>query len=249
MFDPTKLSVPVAMGWRDVLFANWAVDPAVVESRIPDPLSVDTYDGDAWLTVLPFVNVRVRPRRVPRWLGIRLPEVNLRTYVRHGGEPGIYFFSLDAHGVASVLGARATHHLPYFYARIGVSRTGDRVTFASRRRHPGARPCRFRATYRPTGEGYTAERGTLARFLTERHLLFTEDPWGRLRVTRARHPVWNLYDAEASISRNDLFEANGFDHPGGDPLLYYSPATETTTSASRLVADAGPDLLDGEPRL
>lgn len=248
MFDPTRLSVPIAMGWRDVLFANWAVDPAVVEPHVPESLAVDTYDGDAWLTALPFVNVHVRPRGFPRWLGIRLPELNLRTYVRRDGDAGIYFFNLDAHGMASVLGARVTHHLPYFYAQMNVSRSADRVRFESRRRHPGARPCRFRATYGPTGDRFVAARGSLARFLTERHLLFTEDPWGRLRYTRARHAPWPLYEADAAIERNDLFDANGFDHPGDDPLLYYSPGVETVTSPSRLVAEAGPDLLASEPR-
>src|SRR6056297_2248036 len=114
------------MGWRHLLFANWRVDPAAIEPRIPDALSVDTYDGDAWLSVVPYVNVDVRPRRVPAGLGFRLPELNLRTYVTPrdgaGGDgtdesptgddaPGVYFFSLDAGGLpgiglAGVVGAR-----------------------------------------------------------------------------------------------------------------------------------------------
>ncbi|MFC7141800.1 YqjF family protein [Halosimplex aquaticum] len=285
-------SVPIAMGWRDLLFANWPVDPAVLDPHVPDDLDLDTYEGDAWLSVVPFVNVNVRPRGAPSALGIRLPELNLRTYVRAGDDPGIYFFTLDAQGVLSVLGARVTHHLPYHYARMDVSRSrnwerwrrerqnraergvdeagpgessaasgarsssgaatggpSDEVYFASTRRHPGSRPCRFAASYRPTGERFRAERGSLARFLTERHLLYTQDQRGRLRYTRARHPPWPLCDAAAEIDRNELFEAHGFDYPERDPVHYYSPGVDTVTSASRAVEDATAPLLRADQRV
>lgn len=154
----------LSMGWRHLLFANWPVAPEVVEPRIPDALTVDTYDGQAWLSVVPYVNVDVRPRRVPAGLGVRLPELNLRTYVvpdesKFGDQkPGVYFFSLDADGLpgvglASVLSARVLHGLPYYYADIDWSVEEDnRIQFDSRRRHPGAGPVRFRATYALTAE-------------------------------------------------------------------------------------------------
>ena len=131
------------MGWRHVLFANWPVDPAVVEPHVPDVLTIDTHDGGAWLSVVPFKNVDVQPTWGPSGWGFALPELNLRTYVTYDGEPGVYFFSLDAQGVLGVLGARVFHHLPYFYARISLDVAGDRVRFESTRRHPGARPYRF----------------------------------------------------------------------------------------------------------
>ena len=45
------------MGWRHVLFANWPVDPDLLDVYLPSAFSVDTYDGDAWLSVVPFTNV------------------------------------------------------------------------------------------------------------------------------------------------------------------------------------------------
>ncbi|MFT4891473.1 MAG: hypothetical protein ACI9YT_002405 [Halobacteriales archaeon] len=82
--------LPVEMGWRHVQFANWPVGPAVVAAHLPDWLTVDTCDGDAWLSVVPFTNVAVRPTGLPASLGFALPELNLRTYVIHDDRPGVY---------------------------------------------------------------------------------------------------------------------------------------------------------------
>ena len=225
--------VPLAFGWRRLLFANWPVDADRIDAHLPDALSVQTHDGTGWLSVVPFVNVHVRPRGVPKRAGVRLPELNLRTYVTCDGEPGVYFFNLDAQGALSVLGARLTHHLPYYYARMRVEREGERTTFESRRRHPGARPARFSATYRPTGEAFAAEPGSLAEFLTERRRLFTQGTDGAVRHTDVDHPRWTLYDAAATLRENTLFEANAFEAPTASPVCYYSPGVDVTTTRSK----------------
>ena len=221
------------MSWRALLFANWPVDPDVVSAHLPDALTVDTYDGDAWLSVVPFTNAAVRPRGVPEFAGVDLPELNLRTYVTVDGVPSVYFFSLDAQGVLSVVGARLLHHLPYFYARIDHRRDGDRVRFESRRLHPGARPARFAATYCPTGDRLDAGPDSLAAFLTERYRFYTETPFATVRYTDVEHDPWPLYPAEAAVEENTLFRADGFADPADDPVLYYSPRLDIAASPSR----------------
>ena len=224
--------VPLRMGWRHVLFANWPVDPSVVAPHVPDAVDLDTYDGRAWLSILPFTNVDVRPPFVPK--GVRVPEVNLRTYVTREGRPAIYFFNLDAASLLTVLGARATHFLPYYYAKIRHEVGDDgRVRVESRRRHPGARPAEFVATYGPNGEQFRSERGSLAEFLTERHRYYTESPSGNLRYADVRHERWPLSPATATIEENTLFRANAFDPPDGDPICYYSPGVDVLASPNR----------------
>ena len=225
--------VPLAFRWRHLLFANWPVESDVLSAHLPDAFSVHEYDGTGWLSVLPFLNVDVRPRGLPAWTGLLLPELNLRTYVTCDGEPGVYFFSLDAGGALSVLGARLTHHLPYYYARIRVRSEDGRVKFTSRRLHPGARPAHYSASYRPTGEPFAADPGSLVEFLTERRRLYTQDTNGSIRYTDIEHDRWMLYPAEASATENTLFEANGFDRPAAEPTLYYSPGVDVVTTRSK----------------
>lgn len=221
------------MEWRQVLFANWPVDTDLVAARLPSSLSVDTYDGRAWLSVVPFLNDDVRPRGLPRFAGFSLPELNLRTYVTCDGERGVYFFSLDAEGLLGVLGARALNHLPYYNARIGIDETDKGVRFTSRRRHPGSRPVHFAATYRSRDDEFFAEKDSLAEFLTARFRYFTEAQDGTVRYAAISHDPWPLYEADVAIDRNTLFRANGFSRPESDPVHLYSPGVTTTASESR----------------
>jgi uncharacterized protein YqjF (DUF2071 family) len=224
---------PLSMGWRHLLFENWPVEPSVVDAHLPAELSPDTFDGSAWLSAVPFTNVAVRPRGLPARLGVRLPELNLRTYVTRDGVPSVYFFSLDAQGVASVLGARLFHHLPYFYARVSLDWADSRVDFRSRRLHPGARPARYEATYWPTGEPVSAPDDSFAAFLVERYRFYTQAPDGSVRYTDVSHEPWTLYPAAAAVETDTLLAANGFARPDAEPTYFYSPGLDVTASTSR----------------
>lgn len=225
--------VSLEMGWRQLLFENYPVDPEIVDAHLPESLDVDTHDGSAWLSVVPFTNVAVRPNGLPERAGILLPELNLRTYVTHDGIPGVYFFSLDAEGVTSVLGARLFQSLPYYNARISLTTEDDRIHFQSERRHPGARPAEYEATYWPTGEAFASSDDPLAEFLVERYRLYTESSDGALRYTRVDHDPWTLYPAAVDVERNTLFAANGFEHPETEPVLYYSPGLDVVAGKSQ----------------
>ncbi|AGB37919.1 YqjF family protein [Natronococcus occultus] len=225
--------LPVAMGWRHLLFANWPVAPALVDAHLPAGLEPDTYDGRAWLSIVPFRNVVVRPRGTSARLGFGLPELNLRTYVRCDGTPGVYFFSLDADGVLGVLAARLFHRLPYYNARIEMGLGAKHVRFESERRHPGAPSASFAGRYEPVGEAFAPDPDSLAAFLTERYRYYTTGRRGELRYADIVHDRWSLRPATMTIDRNTLFEANGFEPPAAAPVCYYSPGVDVVTSRSR----------------
>lgn len=233
--------VPLEMGWRHLLFESWPVDPDLLDAHLPESLTPDTYDGSAWLSVIPFTNVAVRPNGLPSAVGIRLPEINVRTYVTRDGVPSVYFFSLDAQGLASVVGARLFHHLPYYYARISLDVADDRVRFDSRRLHPGDRPGRYTATYRPTGEPFEAPEDPLASFLVERYRFYTEAPDGSVRYTDVDHDPWTLYPAEASVETDTLLRADGFARPDSEPVRYYSPGLDVVASRSKRLGGGADD--------
>lgn len=229
--------IALKMGWRHLLFENWPVDPDVIEAHLPPALEVDEYDGAAWLSVVPFTNVAVRPKGTPEWAGVPLPEINVRTYVTYDGVPSVYFFSLDAQGIASVIGARCFHHLPYYYARISLEGVDGKVRFDSRRRHPGARPARYEATYWPTGNPFAAPEDPLGKFLVERYRFYTESLDGALRYTDVEHDPWTLYPAAAEIETNTLLRADGFAQPTANPVYYYSPGLDVVAFPSQRLAD------------
>ena len=236
------------MTWRDGLFAHWPVDPATVAAELPDGLSVATHEGDAYLGVVPFVMEDIRPRGLPS--GLSFPELNLRTYVEGPNGPGVYFHSLDADDRLGVAVARGLFRLPYYRAETDVRRVesggglggagveADRdraVRFASRRVHRGAPHARFDATYAPAGEAFTPERGSLPAFLLENYRFYTAGESGRLYVGEIDHDPWTLRPAAAEIRTNTLFAANGFEAPGGEPILHYAEPIAVTADRIRRV--------------
>jgi len=220
------------MEWRDVLFASYPVEPGVVEPHLPDRLSVDTFEGNAYLSVVPFVIGDIRPKGLPATVGLTTPELTLRTYVRLDDTPGIYFFNLDADDVLGVLGARIFNHLPYYFADMEFDR-GPPIRFESRRTTPGARPCRFAGTYRPDGEPFVPEAGTVEHFLTERYRYFTESQDGAMRYANIEHEAWTLRPATWDVSETTIFAANGFDTPESEPVLSYSRGVSVEASGSK----------------
>ena len=225
----------LSMTWRDLLFAHWRVDPDAVRRRLPADVDVDTYDGDAYLGVVAFVMEDIGPRGLP--FGLSFGELNLRTYVTVDGQPGVYFFNLDADDRLGVAVARTLFRLPYYRASMTVDATGEgerrEVTFRSRRRTPGAAPVRFDATYAPTGPFATLEPGSIEAFLTERYRFFTTDDCGRRYRGDVDHEPWSLAPARVDIRDNTLFRANGFRPPDEKPALVHV-AEPMTVDAGRL---------------
>jgi len=107
--------------WNDLLFAHWPITPEALRPLVPEMLQLDEFDGKCWVAVTPFHMTGVRPRFFPPIPGVTaFPELNVRTYVSVCGKPGVYFFSLDAASRLAVWAARATFHLPYYFAGMEV---------------------------------------------------------------------------------------------------------------------------------
>ncbi|MEZ4581001.1 MAG: DUF2071 domain-containing protein [Caldilineaceae bacterium] len=151
----------MAQQWCDLLFAHWPIPAAAMRAFVPPALKLDTYDGQAWIGVVPFHMRNVRPRALPAvpWLS-HFAELNVRTYVTaaDGSRPGVWFFSLDAANPVAVMLARRFFMLPYFNAAMDVRTVGDAVYYTSRRTHTGAAPAHFMARYRPPGPVYRSAR-------------------------------------------------------------------------------------------
>lgn len=203
------------MRWRDLLFAHWAVDPAALRALIPLPLEIDTFEGRAYVGVVPFAMEDVAPRGLPAESCLSaFLEVNVRTYVRRGELGGVWFFSLDASRRLAVEGARLGFHLPYFHARMSIERDGDSVIYRSARCDRRGRPGELDVRYRPTGPVQPAAAGSLDRWLTDRLRLFAVDGRGHVSTTSIAHVPWPLRPAEAEFRVETLSTADGIELSG-----------------------------------
>jgi uncharacterized protein YqjF (DUF2071 family) len=221
--------------WRDLLFAHWPIAPASLRPHIPAALQLDTFAGDAWIGVVPFHLSPIAPRGAPASIGLAFPELNVRTYVRLEDKPGIWFFSLDAASLLAVIGARATFHLPYFWAAMQIRHEDEAVVFYSQRRRRGLAAARFVGRYQPTGPIFTSAPGSLERWLTARYCLYAADHAGRIYRGEINHDPWPLHAAAADLSVNTTATSLGIDL-ARPPLLHFARRLDMVTWWPQLVA-------------
>jgi uncharacterized protein YqjF (DUF2071 family) len=208
--------------WHELLFAHWPVSTKLLRPHIPAQLVIDTFDGEAWLAVVPFRMSGVRLRGTPTlpWLSA-FPELNVRTYINCGEKPGVWFFSLDAGNSLAVALARAWFHLPYFRARMRCEERRGWIEYTSQRAHSGAAAAMLVGRYRAVGPEFFSRPGTLEHFLTERYCLYALDGQGRLLRGEIHHPPWPLQRAEAGFERNTMAESLGINLES-PALLHFS---------------------------
>lgn len=223
------------MRWEHVSFLHWAYEPDVIRPLIPDGLELDTWEGRAWVGLVPFVMACVRPTGLPAVPGLsRFPEFNVRTYVRdHQGRDGLLFLTLEAAMPLTLL-ARPAIGIGYTWARMRVSRRGGDVGYASRRSWPPNAEARLRLVV-TVGEAIADEQRTpLDDWLTGRWRAFSEVR-GQLLSTPVEHEPWPLHRATAPLPDSRLVEACGVPRPAGEPVVHYAPGVTVRLGAPKAV--------------
>ena len=211
--------------WDQLTFLHWPFDPVAVQALLPPGLTVETYDGQAWVGLVPFVmEVRSAKGRLLPWPS-RFSETNVRTYVTGpSGQSGVWFMSLDASRLGVVPAARATYRVRYFWSAMSVSRAGSSMVYSTRRRWPGGRGTSSRVAVE-IGDRYRVEELTpFDHYLTAQWVMY--GAWGKgLLMAYACHESWVLHRAEA-VWDDELVAAAGLPQPTGAPIVHWSPGVD-----------------------
>ena len=222
------------MQWRDLLFAHWPVPVETLAALLPrssPALEIDTFEGRAWLGIVPFSMRGIHLRGWPPVPGASaFPELNVRTYVTCNGRPGVWFFSLDAANRIAVRVARRTFHLPYFDADMTVTPHGDGVAYASWRTHRDGGTAELVARYEPMGPVFRSAPGSLEHWLTERYRLFAANASGRMRRCEVSHVPWPLQSARAEFSSLNMSRWMGLELPDEPPHLLFARRLDVRAS-------------------
>ncbi len=231
---PTRPWV-MTQSWHDLLFAHWRLPASELAPKIPDGLALDLFEGEAWLGIVPFHMSNVTPRGMLALPGLSaFPELNVRTYVRVGDKPGVYFFSLDAANVLAVAAARTVFHLPYHWATMKVDVRGPTVRYDSRRRREVDGLGKLVATYGADGDVFNPRPGTLEYFLTERYSLYTTSRRSIL-IVEIHHPPWPLQAAHAMFDVNTIADASGIVLSGPPVTLHFARRQDVVAWLPRVV--------------
>ncbi len=228
---PTRRPAGRAIGhhiWSHLLLVHWRVPADALRRFVPPQLTIDTFDGDAWVGLVPFTLTGVRPWWSPAVPGVSaFHETNVRTYVHcDGRDPGVWFFSLDAASSLAVRLARWGWKLPYYRARMALTRRGNRIEYSSTRLWPGdPGPATnisaeigdlidSSAAGLPDGQ---APPGTLEHFLCERYILYSAKECGRVYQGYVHHTPYPLRECRVTHLEESLVRAAGI-AAEGDPV-------------------------------
>jgi uncharacterized protein YqjF (DUF2071 family) len=201
------------MTWIDLLFMHWPIAPATLRHLVPDAFEIETFEGQAWIGLIPFLMDDVRMRWLP---GVpttrRFPECNVRTYVHPRGRPdlpGVWFFSLDAASRLAVRTARYLWQLNYFYGKLAIERRDDEVNYAVERLD--APRAQMQCSWRVGAALPQSQPGELRHFATERYRLFSVSRAGRPYEGPIWHKPWPLRQATLLTLDDGLVHADGID--------------------------------------
>jgi uncharacterized protein YqjF (DUF2071 family) len=215
--------------WHHLLFLHWEVPAEELQRLVAPELTIDTFDGKAYIGLVPFTLTGVRPILTPPlpWIS-SFHEINVRTYVHlRGRDPGIWFFSLDASSSIAVAAARAAYKLPYFHSKIDFIASNDpmpTIDFIAHRNDPtGTTPANARIRYQPMeGIVTNATPGTIEHFLIERYILYTTDSDHRLCRARVHHQPYPIQRADVVELEETFVWAAGVRRAQGSPLRHYA---------------------------
>ena len=222
MPEETVEAPAAQQGWKSMTFLHWAFEPEVVQALLPEQLQVDTWEGQAWVSLTPFLMTDFRLGALPSAGGLStFPETNLRTYVcGPGGRDGLWFFSLEADSLATVVGASTAYGVPYQWADMSVEQ-GSTVRYRSRRR-----------AGRPVGHDIAVQVGPpldevdeLDHWLTGRWRAYTRTG-ERIGVVPVQHSPWTLFEADVVELEETLLDAAGLPKPAEPPRVQYSPGVD-----------------------
>jgi len=219
--------------WTDIVFCHWRYEPEVVQQLLPAGVEVDTFDGSAWVGLIPFhMDGLGFPGLAPLPYVGSFPEVNVRTYVRAGSKRGVWFMSLDIDRWLPALVARLGYRIPYCVGDVRHVRIGDRVMSSVQRKWPSTR---YRTAEMSVTVGKTVADDDLSRFLTARWGLVANPFRGRPVWAPVDHPAWPLHAATVSELDAGVVTAAGLPYPNDEPHVLYSPGVPVRIGLPRLL--------------
>src|SRR5262245_1696521 len=237
--------------WMDVLFLHFPVPAGELQPLLPGRLEIDTYGGQAWLTYV-FFRLRLRPAWLPIVPGFSsLLELNVRTYVRHQGQPGICFLRMFADNRLAIRAAQLLTPLCYEPAAMIDQRRGNGGRYIECRPvKPGSGGLSL--DYTVSGAQCEADVGSIDEWLLERYRLFVGKKDGDILTAEVEHPPWWAAQAIATVFDYTLGAALGFSLDEAPALIHHSPGVAsrfkafhqtaaTNTGKARRYAFAGCD--------
>lgn len=202
--------------WNNAIFLHWPVAPEQLKKFVPKELSIDTFNGQAWVSLVAFTMEKVRLRYLPGFPPLsNFDEINIRTYVKRGNRDGVYFLSMEAGKRGACTVARQLSQLPYRY-----SQTTRREGYyqSSNKTYHDLLEIKYEVGHQKP------DKDKLDKWLTERYMLY-QDYNDYINEYEIHHIVWPVQELKLKSLRcnYERFEQLMHGHPS---RIHYSPGVQ-----------------------
>ena len=216
--NPNLKSVGVPVEWTDESVTEFVKCSKNLRHFINSYVQIVHVDKG----LVPFEMKNIRPAWCPKALGFNFLETNIRTYVLHKNEPGVFFFSLDASSLIAVKIARWIWHLPYFHSGMTFSNEKSTLEYSLKRDNNIQSNIKIKV-----GQPIPpSQPDSLEYFLLERYLLFTQLR-GRILRGQVHHVPYPARSASLIDFEDQLLEVNGFTGLNTSPdLIHFSTGVD-----------------------
>jgi uncharacterized protein YqjF (DUF2071 family) len=195
--------------WLRPVFIHYEVPIAALQRDVP--FELDLRDGKAYVSLVAFTMRRMRPffgGSFTSWLLKPIANndfLNVRTYVRHRSEPGIYFLTEWMNNPLSVHLGPVTFGLPYRFGKTNYQHHHEEGELAGTVREK-TRAEMFSYYGSPINPQFApCPAGSLDEFLLERYTAFTSHKTSR-RFFRIWHKPWEQQAIQISVHHRSLLE-------------------------------------------
>ena len=202
--------------WNDVVFLHWKVDINHLKELIPKDIEIDTIDGSAWVSLVPFTMENVRVKNLPSFPPIsNFDEINIRTYVRYNDKPGVYFLSIEVAKKLSAKISAVLSKMPYRYSKMNR----DKYTFISENV-----VYEDKANIQYSIKSQLEKKNDLDYWLTERYAVFQDS--GKIIIEYDVHHIeWPIFSIQLDRVSIDYDRFKLF-FKGEPDLYHYSPGVQ-----------------------
>lgn len=216
MRHPPSTASIMYQEWRNLLFLHWKWDKDKIQEKLPEGLFVDTFEDNAYITILPFFIQNLRIAKLPPIPFLSdFIEVNVRTYVYdRNGIPGICFFSLDINSSMVTFFARQLFFLPYQKAKFISLITEKEISIFGQRNNKAM--MNFNFSSKLETQKLIAKPDTLTFFLLERYVLFSFNK-NQLYLEKIHHSPYLISEVHLKEYKNNLLEINNLQPFNQDP--------------------------------
>ena len=181
--------------WQDLIMANYAVDPSLLQPRVPHGTSLDLQDGQCFVSLVGFMFLETRVLGLPIPFHVNFEEVNLRFYNQRvaDGEVrrAVCFVKEIVPRFAIATVARVVYGEPYQCWSMGHTRTETNVSYSWERAG-----CKNHLEVEIGESLGIPAAGSHGEFIIEHYWGYTMRGGGRVDEYKVEHPKWELFSTK-----------------------------------------------------